>query len=643
MKRAIIAIAAVVLVWAGSAGIAVGKVVYVDGRASGADDGTCWADAYMFLQDGLGDANESDKPVEVRVGQGIYRPDRTAAEPNGTGDRMATFLLINGVTIQGGYAGFGEADPNARDIELYETVLSGDLDGNDVDVNDPADLRDEPSRAENAYHVVTGRGSVEPALIDGFTITGGNANGTWYALPDEDSGGGMQNQGGISSLKRGGGEHPTEYAVTISNCTFVTNSASRGGGIANHGSDSKISNCSFLGNSAPFRCSGDYCDGGQGGGMHNEQSSPILTGCVFAGNSAGRGGGMYNDQSDPAVDSCTFSGNSASDSDGGGMRNDWSSPTVTGCVFSRNTAWSHGGGMASRHSSLLAADCIFIENSAGVGGGMDNSEGGNATVTDCTFAGNSSYNRGGGISNSGSDAILINCVFAGNQARSTGGAVQNSGCQPIMANCTIIQNRAGEAGGGIGRGSGRDGLVSNSILWGNSAPEGPQIAVNGTSEPVTITVAYCLVMGGEGAVHAEPTDSLDWGAGNIDCDPCFAAIGYWDPYGTLADANDDYWVMGDYHLKSQGGRYDLNEGGWTTDDGTSVCIDAGNPMSPIGAEPFPNGGIVNMGAYGGTAEASKSWFGGPPCEIIVAGDINGDCIVDFRDFRLMAVHWMEEH
>jgi hypothetical protein len=79
----------------------------------------------------------------------------------------------------------------------------------------------------------------------------------------------------------------------------------------------------------------------------------------------------------------------------------------------------------------------------------------------------------------------------------------------------------------------------------------------------------------------------------------------------------------------------------TIDEVTSPCIDAGNPKSPIGYEPFPNGGIINMGAYGGTAEASKSYFGTTPCKTVVAGDINGDCKVNFLDFRLMALHWLE--
>ena len=46
--------------------------------------------------------------------------------------------------------------------------------------------------------------------------------------------------------------------------------------------------------------------------------------------------------------------------------------------------------------------------------------------------------------------------------------------------------------------------------------------------------------------------------------------------------------------------------------------------------------------YGGTVEASKSYFGEPVCETIVAGDINGDCIVNFKDFAFTAFHWLEE-
>ena len=103
-------------------------------------------------------------------------------------------------------------------------------------------------------------------------------------------------------------------------------------------------------------------------------------------------------------------------------------------------------------------------------------------------------------------------------------------------------------------------------------------------------------------------DGGEW----LHADPLFANIGYWDSNDTPDDPNDDFWVDGDYHLKSQAGRWDPNSESWVVDDITSPCIDAGDPNSPVGDEPEPNGDRVNMGAYGGTAEASKSgaswWF-----------------------------------
>ncbi len=101
------------------------------------------------------------------------------------------------------------------------------------------------------------------------------------------------------------------------------------------------------------------------------------------------------------------------------------------------------------------------------------------------------------------------------------------------------------------------------------------------------------------------------GPGSTSVDPCFAKSGYWadinDPNATVEpDDPNAVWIEGDYHLKSQAGRYNPDGQMWVEDDVTSLCIDAGDPNSPVAFEPFPNGGAVNMGAYGGTAEASKS-------------------------------------
>jgi hypothetical protein len=71
------------------------------------------------------------------------------------------------------------------------------------------------------------------------------------------------------------------------------------------------------------------------------------------------------------------------------------------------------------------------------------------------------------------------------------------------------------------------------------------------------------------------------------------------------DHPDAAWVMGDYHLQSQVGRWNPSLRKWVQDPVTSPCIDAGNPASPVGDEPLPNGDIIDMGVYGGTAEAAR--------------------------------------
>ncbi|MGE5294438.1 MAG: hypothetical protein ACM3VT_06380, partial [Solirubrobacterales bacterium] len=111
------------------AAAAFARAVYVDSRARGANDGSSWGNACVALQDALADANEMEKPVEIWVAQGTYRPDQGAGVK--AGDTNATFRLINGVTIRGGYAGLTQPDPNAWDPNEYETILYGDLQGND--------------------------------------------------------------------------------------------------------------------------------------------------------------------------------------------------------------------------------------------------------------------------------------------------------------------------------------------------------------------------------------------------------------------------------------------------------------------------------------------------------------------------------
>jgi hypothetical protein len=174
---------------------------YVDANATGANNGLSWTDAFNYLQDALAVAQEAD---HIWVAEGVYKPDANTAEPNGSGDRQATFQLKNGMAIYGGFAG-GETKLSQRDWEAHETILSGDIGTPDVST-------------DNSYHVVTGSGTDPNAVLDGFTITAGNANGTG----EDENGAGMHNNSG---------------SPTVVNCTFSRNSAADVGGGMYNGRD----------------------------------------------------------------------------------------------------------------------------------------------------------------------------------------------------------------------------------------------------------------------------------------------------------------------------------------------------------------------------------------------------------------------
>lgn len=260
-------------------------------------------------------------------------------------------------------------------------------------------------------------------------------------------------------------------------------------------------------------------------------------------------------------------------------------------------------GSDSKYKPRLT-NCLFIQNRAKWGGGVDN-ENSSPILINCVFNTNSA-DYGGAILNIWSNPVVRNCILSCNVAHLAGGGISNhDNSSPSLANCTFAGNRATTEGGAISNYEGGSSLLTNCVLWSDI--------------PNEMYVSYGALVATYSDVQGRWT-----GDGNIDVAPWFA------------DPN-----KADYHLKSQAGRWDPNEGRWTIDDVTSPCIDAGDPTSPIGLEPFPNGGRINMGAYGGTSEASNSYFGGPVCETIVAGDINGDCSVDFADFDLMAARWLQ--
>jgi polyhydroxybutyrate depolymerase len=193
------------------------------------------------------------------------------------------------------------------------------------------------------------------------------------------------------------------------------------------------------------------------------------------------------------------------------------------------------------------------------------------SITDCRIV----ENRGDGLTLSRNAAPeLIHCLIAANRGAGLAMSATTGGrsvtyCRPSITNCTIAQNSfAGVSGG--------DPVIRNSIVYFNGS------GTVAPFEPHAAEVAYSCVDAGVS------------GQGNISVDPRFVALGAWadavDP-GRPCDPADPnaVWIAGDYHLAVD-----------------SPCIDAGDPNDPVGEEPEPNGGIVNMGAFGGTREATRS-------------------------------------
>jgi len=281
-----------------------------------------------------------------------------------------------------------------------------------------------------------------------------------------------------------------------------------------------------------------------------------------------------------------------------------------------------GGGIYFNASSGTIRNCRIFQNNANGGGGVCCLESASMTITDCTIAANSAALAGGGVFCGGenlSSITMIHCVIVGNTAGLGGGGLE-TWCQAsaIVINCVIAQNTVVNGGGGgiICAPYGHpncSAVVTNSIFWENTATEGRDIWVRSGA---SLDITYSNVVGGQNGVSFED-GTPNFGEGNIFADPYFA------------DPNNN-----DYHLMSQAGRWDTSSQSWVKDDVMSPCIDAGDLDSDWTAELWPHGIRTNIGAYGGTLQASRSLS-----DAGNVADLNRDGIVDSTDICMMVDHW----
>jgi uncharacterized repeat protein (TIGR01451 family) len=258
----------------------------VNAQAAAGGNGSSWGTAMSNLQDALADP----AACEVWVAAGVYKPTSTAS------DRLARFTMRNVLGVYGGFAGT-ETARNQRNHRINVTVLSGDIDNNDIaDLNGVVRSADAAAGA-NSFRVVEASSVNDSAVLDGFTITAGMANGSGANT----FAGGMRASGGLPTLR---------------NLDFVGNRATFAGGGLLSNSNLVLTHIRFRGNA-----------GGDGGGLFNDSASPTLTNVEFTDNSGNRGAGMMNFGGSPVLTNVSFSGNTATGS-GGAIRNALNAPAL---------------------------------------------------------------------------------------------------------------------------------------------------------------------------------------------------------------------------------------------------------------------------------------------------------------------------
>jgi hypothetical protein len=589
-------------------------VIYVNHAANGANDGSSWADAFVDLQDALAAAAQMPPgDAQIWVAAGTYRPGPPDAPPE------ATFNLVSGVALYGGFAG-DEESLDERDWVKNETILSGKL----ADEGWPYIRR-----------VLKGADLAAGTALDGFTIRDGYAPGP----ESENPGGGLRLANSTLRIANcvltkngadfiGGAIWAVDSHVELNSCRVLDHVVmDLGAAIYAQGGQWEINACEFRGN----RTAGT----GYGGALWGQNITLHVTNTLFddnRGGNAGAGGAAWLSGSTSAFHGCTFIGNHAY---GAGAIGAWGgSLTLSGCFATGNGY----GSVIEGRGALHVADCTFVDNNgAGVlwlnysvpnpatfercvfvgndGGGPDGASaggvvfnGGQIAIRDCTFDANVSWLHGnlrltsanatlvntqlsggacptgvGGLFFSGGSLDMTNCVVSANTA---GVRINADGDEALFTNCTVINNSGPAVGAGIRVADGAQAIVRNSILWGNcDGTEQAQIAGG------SIAVEHSCIQGLD--VHS--------GLGNIGADPLFA-----DGFGRLSPGSPAI----------DAGSNDLVPPEVKTDlDGNPRIIDGNGDGKAI----------VDMGAF----------------EFRIAGDLNADGVVDQFDLLMLLAAWGE--
>jgi len=360
--------------------------IHVDCNAPGVtQNGLSWETAYLTIQAAIDD--NISTPTEIWVADGTY-PE--------------AIIMVSHKYVYGGFTGYNalkETTRNQRNWEIHKTIIDGST----------------ARGGEMAYTVVLIDGTISTTL-DGFTITGGFADGGLSLGPVENYGGGIycDNADDTNSITnciiqgnkardRGAGIYAEDSALNIHGCSITGNQLTLyntyGSGISSVRSQLNISHCTISGNTGAER----------GGGLYFENSAISISRCIIDNNSARTGGGIFS-YDEGAITNSLFTNNSATSTNGGGVMLWDSQLTFTNCIFSGNSASNKGGGIYCDYQSDIVLDNVLFEgnNKIAVYEGNTNAD---PTTRNCLFYNNADgafYNADGPYTYADSEVALLN-------------------------------------------------------------------------------------------------------------------------------------------------------------------------------------------------------------------------------------------
>ena len=564
-------------------------VIYVDNDAPASGDGLTWQTAYRYFQDALAIAEAGD---EIRVAGGAYLPDLSDFGFAANDDRDSVFELIEQVNVTGGYAGL--SDPGAPDTHnpvLYETILSGDLQGNDSP--------DFGARGDNAYTVVYAPPDITGlTFLNDVTIQGGYADGADSLA--RYSGGGLLVAGDLRLVNCTVRDNCSTYiggAVYVSggtpffidsvfenNRALATDNSGWGGAILTFGSKLTVIGCAFSGNTA----------GASGGAIYLGEPATVAE-CDFAGNTARWGGAVvgYGSSAILYVEDTTFTENTAEykgtslgGGAGGGINISDGFVSVEQSTFTGNQASAGGGIYVSDGTEFRITDCSLLQNvvttgwnNSGWGAAIGSWEG-RGIVERCLISNNDASRLGGGVWHGGetgarqthcasappfvdlapetfqakassraadgpAELLLRNSVVYDNVAQ-YGAGVESQGLPIQLVHVTLVGNQASAYGGGLRVTEGAISNVVNTIISSNTASTGAAYMVESGA---TLSLDHSIVTGGQGSGYVLSGATLNWLDGMLTGTPTFVDLGNGDLHlvgGSIGiDAGDPAATPGD--------------------------------------------------------------------------------------------------